>query len=241
MTSFIIRRSTGVIYMENLSIEQFKRCLPSNLKGNVTDSIVERFNEVLNDPISREAIADNLLGYTNVISQGKFKLESYLYAVKYVTYKSMGDSNIQAYRKTFPQRVQDLIDKGVPDKDINSMVSAYNKSKLVTLLFESMMIPTYILNQDAFQEAINVQRKLMLDPTVKPLVRCQAAKALMDTLKPPEVKQMELAVSVKETDTVTELRKATTELAKAQIDALRKGGSLEAILNSKIVQDAEYE
>lgn len=227
--------------MENLSIEQFKRCLPSNLKGNVTDSIVERFNEVLNDPIAREAIADNLLGYTNVISQGKFKLESYLYAVKYVTYKSMGDTNIQAYRKTFPQRVQDLIDKGVPDKDINSMVSAYNKSKLVTLLFESMMIPTYILNQDAFQEAINVQRKLMLDPTVKPLVRCQAAKALMDTLKPPEVKQMELAVSVKETDTVTELRKATTELAKAQIDALRKGGSLEAILNSKIVQDAEYE
>lgn len=227
--------------MENLSIDQFKRCLPSNLKGNVTDSIVERFNEVLNDPIAREAIADNLLGYTNVISQGKFKLESYLYAVKYVTYKSMGDSNIQAYRKTFPQRVQDLIDKGVPDKDINSMVSAYNKSKLVTLLFESMMIPTYILNQDAFQEAINVQRKLMLDPTVKPLVRCQAAKALMDTLKPPEIKQMELAVSVKETDTVTELRKATTELAKAQIDALRKGGSLEAILNSKIVQDAEYE
>ena len=227
--------------MENLSIEQFKRCLPSNLKGNVTDSIVERFNEVLNDPIAREAIADNLLGFTNVISQGKFKLESYLYAVKYVTYKSMGDTNIQAYRKTFPQRVQDLIDKGTPDKDINSMVSAYNKSKLVTLLFESMMIPTYILNQDAFQEAINVQRKLMLDPTVKPLVRCQAAKALMDTLKPPEVKQMELAVSVKETDTVTELRKATTELAKAQIDALRKGGSLEAILNSKIVQDAEYE
>lgn len=227
--------------MENLSIDQFKRCLPSNLKGNVTDSIVERFNEVLNDPIAREAIADNLLGYTNVISQGKFKLESYLYAVKYVTYKAMGDTNIQAYRKTFPQRVQDLIDRGTPDKDINSMVSAYNKSKLVTLLFESMMIPTYILNQDAFQEAINVQRKLMLDPTVKPLVRCQAAKALMDTLKPPEVKQMELAVSVKETDTVTELRKATTELAKAQIDALRKGGSLEAILNSKIVQDAEYE
>ena len=227
--------------MENLSIDQFKRCLPSNLKGNVTEEIVERFNEVLNDPIAREAIADNLLGFTNVISQGKFKLESYLYAVKYVTYKAMGDTNIQAYRKTYPQRVQDLIDKGTPDKDINSMVSAYNKSKLVTLLFEAMMIPTYILNQDVFQEAINVQRKLMLDPTVKPLVRCQAAKALMDTLKPPEVKQMELAVSVKETDTVTELRKATTELARAQIDALRKGGSLEAILNSKIVQDAEYE
>lgn len=227
--------------MENLSIEQFKRCLPSNLKGNVTEEIVNRFNEVLNDPVAREAIADNLIGYTSVISQGKFKLESYLYAVKYVTYKSMGDSNIQAYRKVFPQRIQELESKGIPAKDINSMVSAYNKSKLVTKLFESMMIPTYILNQDAFQQAINVQKELMLDPTVKPLVRCQAAKALMDTLKPPEVKQMELSVAVKETDTVTELRKATTELAKAQIDALRKGGDLESILKSTIIQDAEYE
>jgi len=226
--------------MENLSIDQFKRCLPSNLKGNVTEEIVERFNEVLNDPIAREAIQDNLIGFTNVISQGKFKLESYLYAVKYVTYKAMGDTNIQAYRKTFPQRVQDLIDRGVPDKDINSMVSAYNKSKLVSKLFESMMIPTYIINQEVFQQAINVQREIMLDPTVKPLVRSQAAKALMDTLKPPEVKQMELAVSVKETDTVTELRKATTELAKAQLEALRKGGNIESILNSHIVQDAEY-
>ena len=227
--------------MENLSIEQFKRCLPSNVRGNVTEEIVERFNEVLNDPLAREAVAENLIGFTNVIAQGKFKLESYLYAVKYVTYKAMGDSNILAYRKTFPQRVQDLIDRGVPDKDINSMVSAYNKSKLVTLIFQAMAIPTHILNQDLFQEALNVQRQLMLDPTVKPLVRCQAAKALMDTLKPPEVKQMELAVSVKETDTVTELRKATTELAKAQLEALRKGGDLESIINAQIIQDAEYE
>ena len=227
--------------MENLSIEQFKRCLPSNVRGNVTEEIVERFNEVLNDPLAREAVAENLIGFTNVISQGKFKLESYLYAVKYVTYKAMGDSNILAYRKTFPQRVQDLIDRGVPDKDINSMVSAYNKSKLVTLIFQAMAIPTHILNQDLFQEALNVQRQLMLDPTVKPLVRCQAAKALLVPLKPPEVKQMELAVSVKETDTVTELRKATTELAKAQLEALRKGGDLESIINAQIIQDAEYE
>ena len=81
----------------------------------------------------------------------------------------------------------------------------------------------------------------MLDPSVKPLVRCQAAKALMDTLKPEEVKQMEVAVNIKESDTVEELRKTTAELAKAQLEALKKGADIESILGSKIVQDAEYE
>ena len=84
-------------------------------------------------------------------------------------------------------------------------------------------------------------RKL-LDPKVSPMVRCQSAKALMDCLKPEEVKQMELSVSVKESDTVEELRKTTNELAKAQLKALQNGADLTALLNAEIVEvksDAE--
>jgi hypothetical protein len=73
------------------------------------------------------------------------------------------------------------------------------------------------------------------------MVRCQAAKALMDCLKPEEVKQMEVAVNIKESDTVEELRKTTMELAKAQMEALKKGADVTAILNAPIVQDAVYE
>ena len=221
--------------------DEFKRCLPASVRGSIDDSIRVQLNDCLADPNMREAISQNLIGYTNVISQGRFKLSSYISAVQYCTYKSMGDTNILAYKKTFPQKWTEWENQQVPLNQRTSYVTVYNKSKLVTLIYQALAIPTAILNADVFQEAINIQRQLMLDPSVKPLVRCQAAKALMDTLKPEEVKQMEVAVNIKESDTVEELRKTTAELAKAQLEALKKGADIESILGSKIVQDAEYE
>jgi hypothetical protein len=222
--------------------QEFKRCLPAALKGSIDDSVREQFNKCLEDPYTRDIMGQNLIGYTSVLQQGKFKLSSYISAVRYCTYKSMGDTNIMAYKKTFPERFTEFEDKDLPMNQINSYVTAYNKSKLVTLVYQALAIPTSILNQDVFQEAINVQRSLMLDPKVSPMVRCQSAKALMDCLKPEEVKQMELSVSVKESDTVEELRKTTNELAKAQLKALQNGADLTALLNAEIVEvksDAE--
>ena len=222
--------------------QEFKRCLPAALKGSMDDSVREQFNKCLEDPYTRDIMGQNLIGYTSVLQQGKFKLSSYISAVRYCTYKSMGDTNILAYKKTFPERFTEFEDKDLPMNQINSYVTAYNKSKLVSLVYQALAIPTSILNQDVFQEAINVQRSLMLDPKVSPMVRCQSAKALMDCLKPEEVKQMELSVSVKESDTVEELRKTTNELAKAQLKALQNGADLTALLNAEIVEvksDAE--
>ena len=222
--------------------QEFKRCLPAALKGSMDDSVREQFNKCLEDPYTRDIMGQNLIGYTSVLQQGKFKLSSYISAVRYCTYKSMGDTNIMAYKKTFPERFTEFEDKDLPMNQINSYVTAYNKSKLVSLVYQALAIPTSILNQDVFQEAINVQRSLMLDPKVSPMVRCQSAKALMDCLKPEEVKQMELSVSVKESDTVEELRRTTNELAKAQLKALQNGADLTALLNAEIVEvkaDAE--
>ena len=222
--------------------QEFKRCLPASLKAGIDDTVRQQFNACLSDPNIRDIMGQNLIGYTSVLQQGKFKLSSYISAVRYCTYKSMGDTNILAYKKTFPDRYTDWENAQLPMNERNAYVSAYNKSKLVSLVYQALAIPTSILNQDVFQEAINVQRSLMLDPKVSPMVRCQSAKTLMDCLKPEEVKQMELSVSVKESDTVEELRKTTNELAKAQLKALQNGADLTALLNAEIVEvksDAE--
>lgn len=220
--------------------DEFKRCLPASLRGSVDDSIRQQLNDCLADPNTRETIAQNLLGYTDVISQGKFKLGSYISAIRYVSYKVMGNTNILAYQKTFPDRYSDMVANGVTPKDINSYISAYNKSKLVTLIYEAMMIPTYILNQDVFQEAINTQREIMNNDRYSPMARVQAAKSLLDTLKPPELKKMQVDVSVKESDTIAQLQKTTQELAQLQLQQLKQGTSLQDILNQPIIE-AEYD
>ena len=50
--------------------EEFKRCLPANLKGSIDDSIRLQLNKCLSDPNMREALSQNLIGYTNFITQG---------------------------------------------------------------------------------------------------------------------------------------------------------------------------
>lgn len=220
--------------------EEFKRCLPANLKGSVDDSIRQQLNSCLKDPGIREVMSQNLLGYTDVLAQGRFKLSSYISAINYVTYKVMGNTNTLAYQKTFPARYTEMVNNGMALKDINSYISAYNKSKLVTLIYESMMIPTYILNQDVFQEAINTQREIMNNDRVSPMARVQAAKSLLDTLKPPELKKMQLDVSVKESDTIVQLEKTTQQLAQLQLQQLQQGAKLQDVLNQPIIE-AEVE
>ena len=69
-----------------------------------------------------------------------------------------------------------------------------------------------------------------------PIARVQAAKSLLDTLKPPELKKMQLDVSVNESDTIQELRKTTQELAQVQLKMLNQGANLEDILNKPIIE-----
>ena len=82
--------------------QEFKRCLPASLKAGIDDTVRQQFNACLSDPNIRDIMGQNLIGYTSVLQQGKFKLSSYISAVRYCTYKSMGDTNILAYKKTFP-------------------------------------------------------------------------------------------------------------------------------------------
>lgn len=221
---------------------EFKRCLPASIRGSVDDTIRQQLNDCLADPDTREILSQNLLGYTDVIQQGKFKLSSYISAIRYVTYKVMGNTNLLAYQKTFPDRYSDYLSKGMQPKDINSLISGYNKSKLVTLIYEAMMIPTYILNQDVFQEAINTQREIMSNPKYSPMARVSAAKSLLDTLKPPELKKMQLDVSVKESDTIEQLKKTTEQLAQLQLQQLQAGSvSLKDIIETPIIKEAEFE
>lgn len=227
----------------SLTIEQFHKVLPPQCKKSVNQEFIDQVNATLTDPILAESIRDNILGYAHVMRDGKFKMESYIDAVKYVSYKLMGDSNIAAYVKTFPDRYQRLVDNNVSDKDISSYVTIYNKQKLVNLIFEQTIIPSHVLNQDLYQKALNVQVELMTSANSEK-VRCDAANAVLVALKAPETTKVKLDIGIQEGSIVEELRNVTRELAAQQRRLIESGVmSSQEVAHSKIVNvidDAEY-
>jgi len=220
----------------NLTLEQFQRVLPKQVKKSVNQALVDRVNKTISDPVMMENYRENLLSYTSVMRDGKFKIESYLDAVKYVSFKLLRSSNVEAYAKTFPDRYQRLIDLETSPKDIASYVTSYNKNKLVNLIFEQTLVPMHVLNADLYQRALNVQAALMLDDDVSPKVRSDAANSLLTHLKAPETQKIELDIGVKEDSTIQDLRNSTLELVAMQKKMLAAGAmNAEEVAHSGLV------
>lgn len=205
-----------------LTIDQFKQALPDKVKKSVSQELIDQVNTTLSDPELFEAYRDNLLSYTKVMADGRFKVQEYVNAVRYVSHKLMGCTNIDAYTKTFPDKYQRFVAQGVAAKDIASYVTAYNKSKLVNLIFEQTLIPSYVLNQDLYQKALNVQAELMVTANSEK-VRTDAANSLLTHLKMPEKQKVELEIGVKEDSSIAALRLATLELARQQRLSMEAG------------------
>lgn len=227
--------------MSDLTIDQFKQALPPQVRRSVNQEIVDNINSLITDPEMREIYRENLVSYSSVLQQGKFKLSNYLDAVRYVSYKLMGDTNIAAYTKAFPDKIDRFEKQGVAKKDIASYVTAYNKSKLVNLIYEQSLVPTWVLNQDLYQKALNVQAELMLTAKSEK-VRSDAANSLLTQLKQPETQKVQLDLGVAEDKTIDALRQSTMELVAAQRAALQAGAmQAQEVAHSKLVVDAEFE
>ena len=204
-----------------LTVDDLKLCLPPALRTAATQGLADMVNNASSDPDMAKAIRENFVGYTHVLKEGRFKTEDYLSGVTYVSFKIMGYTNQEAYKRTFPARYQALAARGATDKDISAYVSAYNKNKMVNAILEQTLVPVWVLNQDIYQSAINTQAKLMLDVTVSPKVRSDAANSLLTHLKKPETKQVELSIGVNESNGMTELN----DIMKALAGRQHRGGA----------------
>ncbi len=208
-----------------LSVDEFRLALPDKMKKSVNQQLIDKVNNILADPDMYETYRDNFLSYAAVMQEGKFKLPNYIDAVVYVSHKLMGKSNIDAYSRTFPTKVKDFQARGVAPKDIASYCTAYNKSKLVSLLMEQTLTPFHVLNQAVRQEALNTQAQIMTDSSVNAMARTAAANSVLTHTAPPPNARIELEVTHKEGSVIDELRDATQKLVEQQKLAIKSGAS----------------
>lgn len=208
--------------MSVLTVEQFKQVLPDKFKKTVNQELIDQINTTLGDPNLFEIYRDNLMGYVAVLNDGRYKITDYVNAVKYCSHKIMGSTNIDAFIKTFPTRYSGYLANGTSQKDIASYITAYNKTKLVNTIMEQSLIPSWVLNQDLYQKAINVQADLMLSANSEK-VRSDAANSLLNHLKPPEVQKVELAIGLKKDTVLDELKQTLFDLALTQQKVIEAG------------------
>ena len=215
--------------------ELVARALPGNLKSAATDQLADMINQISADPLIAEQIRENFLSYASVLKEGKFKVEDYLNAVAYCSYKLMGDSNQDAYFKTFPQRYANLVAAGRTPKEISAYVAAYAKGQLVNKIMEQTLVPSWVLNQHMYQAALNTQFKLMTNEDVSPKVRSDAADSLLTHLAKPKEAGPLINIDMGETSGMNELKDALARMAQQQQTLINAGIPTKEIAAQDIV------
>lgn len=217
-----------------ISTEVLKDSLPPALRTFATQELADKIDAITTDPLFANSIKENFVTYTHVLQEGKYKMDDYLNAVAYVSFKLMGYTNQEAYFKTFPNRYANLLAQGKDEKTISSYVRAFHKGKLVNKIMEQSIIPSWVLNQDAYQEAINKNVQLMRTAKSEK-VQALAADSLLRHLSKPEVNEGPLInIDMREGSGLDELKNAISSLAQKQKELIQSGVSTKDIVEQKI-------
>jgi hypothetical protein len=218
-----------------ISLEELEQALPANLKGKLTPELQLNISTIITDEQAARQFRDNFVNYTKVLQEGRFKLEDYVNAVLYVGFKLMGYTDRECYQRTFPDRYQELTAKGTPSKDIAAYVSAYNRNVLVNKVFEQSIIPTYVLNQHAIQQAINTQVEVMGDPKASNRDRVKAADSLLTHLKKPETAKLELSIDYRKNDEMESLEESMRQMVENQKKMIALGHTTQSIAHARMI------
>lgn len=222
--------------MTTFTLDIVKQTLPTKLKSIITQELVDSLNNISNDPDHADTIKENFISYAKILQEPHISIQNYINAIKYCSYKIMGESNIDSWIKTFPDKYQSLRARGCSTKDISSHVTSYHKSKTVNLILERAMVPVWLLNQDMFQQALNVQATIMNDEDVSPMHRVAAANSVLTHLKRPEVAAPSINIDMRETSGLNDLKDTLNKLAKQQLELIEQGVTAKSIAEQKIIE-----
>lgn len=219
--------------------QQIEKVMPPKLKGSITDSIVDALNNLQETTYVADSIRNNFISYTGVLNEGRFKVEDYLNAVKYVSFKLLGNTNQDAYIKTFPQRYAQLIAQGATPKEISCYVTAFNKGKLVNLIMEQTLVPTWVLNADIHQKAINTLAEIMMTGKSE-RTKVMAADSLLNHLAKPKEAGPLINIDMRENSGLNELKNSLADLANMQKQAImKKTLTPKDVTEQRIMQNVE--
>lgn len=219
-----------------LTVKMVVEVLPKSQRTMVTQDLVDKINHCIADQEVAKAVREDFVTYAKVLSEGRYKVSDYLNAIKYVAFKKMNMSNVDAYARTFPEKMIEHAAAGRTDKEISAYVASYHKGKLVNAITEQSMIPFHILNQEHRQKAVNELARIMVT-SASDKVRVEAASSLLSNLAPPKDNSINLRINTGESKEVSSIKEELERLSNLQRNAIVSGKeSTRAIAGSHLLK-----
>lgn len=235
---------------QNLTKEKLKKFLPKGSAHSVTDGIMDMISKMESETgIMQEYMEEAVLSNIGVFNtMKKLDVADYIAAVKYCTLKN-DMSNKMAWEIVFPEKMARLVEmkKEMGDKvNIDSHVSNYNKTKIVTELETLMRVHASIqyagYNHEAMMVRVNLMRGKGANSwdKVSPLVQLQAAEGVYTDTKMPEDNSIELKFGMTD-DAKSANERMIEEIrrhSQLQAEAMRNGGNLDSVQKLGLKADA---
>lgn len=216
-------------------VEEFKSALGKMKSRLATDDILEEIANIVTEDDSLDGhLQDKIVSFSSVMKTGRYKSLDYVKAVQFCSYLSIGDTQIDAYRKTFPKRAA-----AKTQNSLQSGASIYASGDLVQKIMAQSMVPVHIMFNSERFKAINILSELMTNSDNE-RIRMESADKMLGHIKPPEESKLTLDIGIKDDESIRDLNDALTQLALKEKEMLDKGMiTLKDVAKKKIVRDEE--
>ena len=207
--------------MVELSLEYAQSILGKKHSKVITQDIVDDINKLTTDPDFGSEYMEAIITYTSIL-EGKenYSLQQYISAVKFYSLTAGMSTQVDAYCKVFPERLQARLDRGQDRVDMTGEASRFNSTALVTKIRSQAIMPLHLVNMGNLQLGINTLVDICVNSR-SDIARGSAAATLVKELRPPEVQKVELQVGLsddvlaaqnKQTDTLVEIARSQRQL-----------------------------
>lgn len=206
--------------MGKLTLETLKSMVPSIAHSSVDEELVHYLNKLSEDKDMDVQERDNLLKFikeqlADYGNRGTVSTKEYLNACKYVYYMKMGYSVTDSYKRTFPNKVEEMIRKD-KQKEISKVASLYKATKTVARVIKSSIIDLDLFYYSERMKVLDGLLRISLSESESARNRIEASKAFLaeTASKLPNTNQINVQVNTIANDALTTYMQTVKDSAK---------------------------
>lgn len=210
--------------------EEFIGVLPSKLQKRIDPNDIEYVKEIEKENDFKDfEITENVVRFADVLNDNNYSSKSFIEAIIYVTLLSSGLSRIEAYKRTFPNKVYREDGTPVPEGTLHAKAKVFHHKKIVQKVIQLVKTPVDIMFWQEGMEAMETLHRIMTE-SKNERNKIEAAKVILEHTNKVELDEQ---VQQETTSMVNKMVEALRDTAKAQLEMIKSGANVTKVINIK--------